>query len=595
MEKITVIGIGRLGICTALCFESKGYDVTGVDVNSDYITSLNEKTFTSPEPRVNSYLRQSKNFKATTNLKEGLDHSDIIFIIVPTPTLKNSKSYDHSILINLLIDINNFRVENKLLVITSTVMPGFTTKIAKFAIRDCKNTSLSYNPEFIAQGTIMSDFINSPLVLIGEEDKNSGDILSKIYEKVSPDARVCRMSIESAEITKIGLNCFVTTKIAFANFIGDVADKTEGANKDDILFAIGSDPRIGTKCLKAGFGYGGPCFPRDNRALEHYANSKGITPFIPVATDQSNRFHTQVQYEEFDKQTGTIVFENVGYKDNCVVPIIEESQKLIIANRLADNHKVVLVDHDVILDEIKKKEEYKNKFTYVSKNKPIHKIFISHYTKLKDRHSFMSQQISESKLNDLAPVQWVDFFDREKITEQQIKENYVYNPVICQRPLTIAEIANYLGHYHCIEQIANDVTLLSGMIIEDDMVFKKDYVRNLECAFEIVPNDWDIIVVGGAFYYGIDCTLKDQYSDPQKFIMYSPSDYQTPTGNYIIKKETAKRILKSGLMKPFSLPIDDILWRTAKQLKLNVYWCRPWLSVEGSKNGKYESVAGRGF
>lgn len=593
MEKITVIGIGRLGLCIALCFESRGYDVMGVDLNDDYVNSLNEKTFKTTEPFVNSYLKQSKYFKATTNLKEGLDHSDLIFIIVPTPTLENSKNYDHSIVENLLKKINSFQVSNKHLIITSTVIPGFIVKTAKLLIQNCSNTFLAYNPEFIAQGTIIHDFLNATLVLVGEENKNTGDILFRLYEKVASNARISRMSIESVEIAKIALNCFVTTKIAFANFIGDLADKTENANKDQILFAIGNDQRIGNKCLKAGFGYGGPCFPRDNNALEYYANSKGVIPFIPIATDESNNFHANFQFEELLKQNDPIVFENVGYKDVCPVPIIEKSQKLVIANKLVnEGRKVILVDYDIVLNEVKK--EYKDKFTLVSKDRVFHKIFIIHYSKLKDRHAFMSQQLLENKLNDIAPIQWLDFFDRENTTQKQIEENFKYNPSICLRHLSIAEIANYLGHMHAFEQIANDPTLLYGMIIEGDMIFKKDYVKNLEYACKILPGDWDFLCIGGCYHGGIDCLKKDEYSET-KPIIYKPSDYQTFTGNYIIRKEAAQRLLK--VMKPFSLPIDSNLHELSRKLNLNVYWCRPILSVEESKTGKYESAitSERGF
>ncbi len=594
-NNITIIGIGKLGLCTALCFEARGYNVLGVDVSENYVNNLNDKTFTSSEPFVNAYLKQSTNFQATTDLERGLRHSsNLIFIVVPTPTQKGSNTYDHNILINLLSSINEHKVKNKHIVICCTVMPGFITKIAKFLIKDCENTFLAYNPEFIAQGSIIHDFVNASMVLIGAEKKETSDVLRKIYEKVADNARICVMSIESAEIAKIALNCFITTKIAFANMIGDIADNTENANKNDILFAIGSDPRIGNKCLKAGFGFGGPCFPRDNRALAHYAHSVKVFPFIPLATDESNKFHTEIQFEEYDRKKDPIVLENVGYKNPCPVPIIEESQKLIIADKLAsNNHKVIIVDHDHILNEVKK--VYNDKFTYVSKDKLLHKIYISHYSKLKDRREFMDQQLKNHKIIDLAPIDWIDFYDREDITEDQIRKNFKYNPQICPRHLTMAEIANFMGHAHAIEEIANNESVLTGMIIEDDMIFKQNYVKHLEYAFKIVPSNWDIIVVGGAFHGGKDCTLKDQYDDPKKFHIYRPSSPFVCTGNYIMHKESAKKIVSSPFFKPFSAPIDDTLCKIASSLHFNVYWCRPWFSLEGSKTGKYESVAGRGF
>src|SRR5690606_20436380 len=129
------------------------------------------------------------------------------------------------------------------------------------------------------------------MVLIGEETEEVGNILENIYNILSPSAKICRMSPTSAEITKLAINCFITTKIAFANMIGDIASKTNEnsktiTNSEDILNAIGSDSRIGQKCLKYGYGFGGPCFPRDNRALGKYAKKIGVEPLLCVATNE---------------------------------------------------------------------------------------------------------------------------------------------------------------------------------------------------------------------------------------------------------------------------------------------------------------------
>src|SRR5579864_7347968 len=113
MNNIAVIGIGKLGLCTALIFEKYGYNVLGIDTNEKYINSLNNKTFESKEPNVCNYLKNSKNFKATTNLEEGLNFSNILFIVVPTPNGGGDNHYDHSILSNLLLKINKYKVNNK--------------------------------------------------------------------------------------------------------------------------------------------------------------------------------------------------------------------------------------------------------------------------------------------------------------------------------------------------------------------------------------------------------------------------------------------------------------------------------------------------
>jgi len=176
--------------------------------------------------------------------------------------------------------------------------------------------------------------------------------------------RICRMTPESAEITKLSVNCFITTKIAFCNMVGDIADRTPNANKYDILEAVGGDSRVGLKCLKPGYGFGGPCFPRDNRALGNYARSVNVQPLLPDATDNSNKLHAQSMVEDLLKQNlDQYLFENVAYKENCMVPIIEESQKLAVARGLVKAGKRVLIrDRKIILHEVI--NEFGNLFEY---------------------------------------------------------------------------------------------------------------------------------------------------------------------------------------------------------------------------------------
>jgi UDP-glucose 6-dehydrogenase len=152
---LSVVGIGRLGLCVALYFEKKGYNVVGVDVIPSYVDKINKKTLVSQEPNVSKMLKESKNFWATTNIDEALNFSDIIFIYVATPSTGGNKHYDHTMLGNVLNEINARKVCNKHIVIGCTVMPNYTTTIGKNLLRDCENTSLSYSPEFIAQGNIL--------------------------------------------------------------------------------------------------------------------------------------------------------------------------------------------------------------------------------------------------------------------------------------------------------------------------------------------------------------------------------------------------------------------------------------------------------
>ena len=170
---------------------------------------------------------------------------------------------------------------------------------------------------------------------------------------VQNEPRIHRMSRKEAEISKIALNCFLTTKIAYANMVGDIA-KSAGCIPDLILNAVGSDSRIGNKNLKYGYGYGGPCFPRDNRAFASFAEDVNIDAVISKASDSANKLHLQYQVEEFMKnndQSKQIVFSGLSYKTGTT--IIEESQKLALAVELAGTgYRILIQDDQEVLKQI---------------------------------------------------------------------------------------------------------------------------------------------------------------------------------------------------------------------------------------------------
>jgi nucleotide sugar dehydrogenase len=327
-----------------------------MDVVESYVAKLNSKDFSSTEPRVEEFLKASTHFRATTDLSEVIAHSNILFILVDTPNAGGSRHYDVSRLGQVLNNINKQKVENKHVVIGCTVMPGYCLNIAQHLLRDCVNTSISYNPEFIQQGDIIRGFLAPDMVLIGQGNDEAGTVLEELYRNTCENEPVIsRMSPSSAEICKISINCFITTKISYANMVGDIADATPDADKHDILRAVGADSRVGGKCLMPGYGFGGPCFPRDNRALGGYAESIGVDPLIPSATDNYNDFHAQLMItKQLSLEADEYSFTDVAYKPGCAVPIIEESQKLAVAVGVAKaGKKVTIRDREFILDAVR--------------------------------------------------------------------------------------------------------------------------------------------------------------------------------------------------------------------------------------------------
>lgn len=333
--RITVVGIGRLGLCFALNLERAGYDVIGYDIREDYIKEVNNKTFSSSEPQLNSLLKSSENFEATSSLKYSIESSDIIFVIVRTDSDEDGK-YNHDQIESFIEKLKTLgrSKKKKHIVICSNVQPGYTNTVAN-RLNDY-NYKVSFNPETIAQGRIIEDQVYPSIVVIGQEDQEAGDEIINVYRNMcKSDYTIHRMDRTSAELAKVGLNCSVTAKISMANTIGDVAVRL-GADPDLVLEAIGSDSRIGNKYFKYGFGYGGPCFPRDNRAFIRSASQVGIDAHMNIACDETNKDHLKYQIEDFcekNKKEDPIVITDVSYKKGF--DMIEESQQLEFALGIA--------------------------------------------------------------------------------------------------------------------------------------------------------------------------------------------------------------------------------------------------------------------
>ena len=345
--KIGVIGAGRLGICFALLCERAGYDVLVSDIREDYVNDLNAKKISTNEPEVEDLLRISKNFRATTNNKEVIEECDLIYTLVATPSLEDG-SYDVSAVWDVVEDLKDV-TKKKYFVVGCTTNPGYCDAFQKYLPR---NVHVMYNPEFIAQGSIISDLKQADMVLLGVDPTLEDHVVKDIktlYQKIQTTrAIVSVMSPKSAEITKIAVNCFLTTKISYANMLGDVLHKSGcGDETTAVLRAIGTDSRIGGKYLNYGLGYGGPCLPRDNRAFAHFAQKVGLEYNLGYVTDGFNNEHAQTvadYWEEMNKDRKPFYFEYISYKKGT--DIITESQQYRLCLDLLDRGFKVYIQND---------------------------------------------------------------------------------------------------------------------------------------------------------------------------------------------------------------------------------------------------------
>jgi UDPglucose 6-dehydrogenase len=342
--KYSVIGLGKLGASMAAGIASRGYEVIGVDVLEENVNSINQGNAPVQETNLQEVIQNnSSRIRATLEYTDAIINTDISFVIVPTPSEPNGRfslKYAKEAFIEIGKALKN---KNKyhLVVLTSTVLPGsmrygLIPLLEKHSGKSCGiDFGACYSPEFIALGSIIYNFLNPDFNLVGEYDKKSGDLLEEAYMDIMVNNPPCkRMSIENAELTKVALNTFITSKITFANMLADITSHIPGGDIDAITDALGSDSRVGHKYLKGGLGYGGPCFPRDNIALTSMSEYIGSSAEMAKTTDKVNDDLTEkIGKDICSAVTGGVVgILGLAYKPDTHV--IEESQSIILAKYL---------------------------------------------------------------------------------------------------------------------------------------------------------------------------------------------------------------------------------------------------------------------
>ena len=275
--KLCMIGTGYVGLVSGVCFSDLGNTVYCVDNNKNKINLLNDGKVPIYEPGLEEILK--KNYKEkrlifTTDLKKAVLNSDIIFICVGTPTLKNSDSADLKYVFNVVKQLKKLISRYKIIVTKSTV-PVCTGDKIENILSNLTNKNLVdvvSNPEFLREGEAIRDFIHPDRVIIGTNSKKANKIMNALYTPiVKKTSRYYNTSRRGAELIKYASNAFLATKITYINELANLCEKT-GVDIKDISVGMGSDQRIGERFLRAGPAYGGSCFPKDTRALINTAN-----------------------------------------------------------------------------------------------------------------------------------------------------------------------------------------------------------------------------------------------------------------------------------------------------------------------------------
>jgi UDPglucose 6-dehydrogenase len=356
IRSISVCGLGKLGACMAATFAARGFPVVGVDIDPEKIRMVNTGVPPVDEPLLAETMAEATGrFRATDDPAEAVE-TDISFFIPPSPSLPDG-SFSNEYLLKAMRPVaKSVRAAGKkghIFVSSSTTTPGavdgvLIPMLEKETGWQCGSEfRVCYNPEFIALGNVINGLLEPDLVLIGEGDAESGAALEELYRKYTRNScRIARMSIISAELTKISVNSYITMKISFTNQLRMIAEQFPKADINMILDAIGTDTRIGHKYLRPGLSFGGPCFPRDNRLLAYAARQVGMEAPLAEASDRTNEL---TKSNLFEKVKGsitagdTVLVLGVSYKPDTY--ITEESAGLHLAQSLKRNGYRVLT-HD---------------------------------------------------------------------------------------------------------------------------------------------------------------------------------------------------------------------------------------------------------
>ena len=355
-RKLAVIGCGKLGAPLVACLAHAGHSVLGIDTNSNLIQNLKANKITWNEPNLVEYLEKYKSqitFDSTYG--DAFNEVTTSFIIVPTPSSSSGEYSIDFVLAAVKIigeKLSQLNFDTHTIVIVSTVMPGDTEGRITKALRESvgqnsEKISICYSPEFIALGSVIKNLQNPDSILIGQPNEKAGSELQELLlSMVVNKPKVLRMSITEAEIAKIAINSYVTTKISFSNQISEICEKVPGTSSENVLNALGADSRIGISYLKQGTSFGGPCFPRDNRAFAKFAANIGIDLEIAHATDNINNRQQDRLIKVLDKvrpSARNILIVGVSYKKDT--DVYEESPALKFINESRNYNFLIFDEH----------------------------------------------------------------------------------------------------------------------------------------------------------------------------------------------------------------------------------------------------------
>jgi UDPglucose 6-dehydrogenase len=363
--KITVVGTGYVGLVSGACFAEVGIKVCCVDIDQSKIDGLKDGVLPIYEPGLEEIVKRNiaaNRLTFTTDLGKSIQGSEVVFIAVGTPPGEDG-SADLKYVLNVADEIGT-TMSDYLVVVTKSTVPVTTGQKVKEVIQKAlakRNSNLSFsiasNPEFLKEGAAVEDFLKPDRIVIGVEEERAEAILRRLYKPFQLNGdRMIFMDIPSAEMTKYAANAMLATKISFMNDIANLCERV-GANASMVRKGIGSDPRIGTKFIYPGVGYGGSCFPKDVKAIIHTAKNYGYELKVLQAVEEVNENQKQVIVDKVISQFGnnlkgmTFALWGLSFKPNT--DDMREAPALVIVNQLISLGAIIKAFDPVAMEEAK--------------------------------------------------------------------------------------------------------------------------------------------------------------------------------------------------------------------------------------------------
>ncbi|MCP8307296.1 MAG: UDP-glucose/GDP-mannose dehydrogenase family protein [archaeon] len=365
LTKISILGLGYVGLSHAVCYANKGFQVIGVDVDQEKVDAIKKGKPTFYEPKLKEFLEmalENNSLHCTTEFKDAIIDSEVSFVTVGTPSkpdggidLRFIKSASR----NLGLALKEKSIYH-LIVVRSTVIPGTTQNfvkpiIEKISGKECgKDFGLCVNPEFLREGSAIEDMIKPDRIIVGEHDKRAGDSLEGILRKFCDEIPfMIRTSLSTAELIKYANNAFLATKISFINTIANICENTPGTDVKVVAEGIGIDPRIGSLFLRAGLGYGGSCLPKDVKAIINYSKQAGYEPILLEAVDNVNELQPQVAIKMAKKLIGEIKGKRIAILGLAFKPNTDDMREAVsikIINHLIREGCSIVVHDPMAMD-----------------------------------------------------------------------------------------------------------------------------------------------------------------------------------------------------------------------------------------------------